>query len=296
MNCADSYVTCPTSLMYYSAIPQSVPQSNPYGSMEQWPNAYNPMAPTFPMSFPPNHQQGTPSIAMPSHTPMLHSVATVSATSYDPISNGRPHEQPIPPSWSHAPNAQSVATSDMACDVPFTTASGTQPPSVSSASGHQYKWMQVKRATPKQTPRRKMLEVDPSGNQNRTNFTYHQLTELEKDYHTNKYLTKNRRSEIAQALQLNETQVKIWFQNRRMKDKKREKEQKFLTKSGTVGAPTPAKASAKSRNAAAASTAKPVNEKWSNSSTGSVSDGASSTPPITPESSPQLATAELCKY
>lgn len=55
---------------------------------------------------------------------------------------------------------------------------------------------------------------------NRTNFTSEQLIQLENYFKNTRYLSRPNRIEMAKRLNLNERQVKIWFQNRRMKEKR----------------------------------------------------------------------------
>ncbi|XP_005754213.1 homeobox protein engrailed-2b-like [Pundamilia nyererei] len=54
----------------------------------------------------------------------------------------------------------------------------------------------------------------------RTAFTAEQLQRLKTEFQNNRYLTEQRRQSLARDLGLNESQIKIWFQNKRAKIKK----------------------------------------------------------------------------
>ncbi|XP_034537598.1 NK3 homeobox 3 [Notolabrus celidotus] len=56
----------------------------------------------------------------------------------------------------------------------------------------------------------------------RAAFSHAQVHQLERRFHAQKYLSGPERANLAGALKLTETQVKIWFQNRRYKTKRRQ--------------------------------------------------------------------------
>uniref|UniRef100_A0A3Q2YB00 NK3 homeobox 1 n=1 Tax=Hippocampus comes TaxID=109280 RepID=A0A3Q2YB00_HIPCM len=56
----------------------------------------------------------------------------------------------------------------------------------------------------------------------RAAFTHLQVLELEKKFNHQKYLSAPERAHLAGMLRLTETQVKIWFQNRRYKTKRKQ--------------------------------------------------------------------------
>ncbi|CAK6950171.1 homeobox protein Nkx-3.1 [Scomber scombrus] len=68
-----------------------------------------------------------------------------------------------------------------------------------------------------------------SGKQKRSRaaFTHIQVLELEKKFNHQKYLSAPERAHLASTLRLTETQVKIWFQNRRYKTKRKQQTPEF---------------------------------------------------------------------
>ncbi|XP_046329858.1 homeobox protein engrailed-1-B-like [Haliotis rufescens] len=77
---------------------------------------------------------------------------------------------------------------------------------------------------------RKMRKREKSTEEKRprTAFTTEQLDRLRDEFNDTHYLSEDRRRVLAKQLSLNETQIKIWFQNKRAKLKKSSSSEKPL--------------------------------------------------------------------
>ncbi|XP_077310001.1 homeobox protein vex1-like [Lithobates pipiens] len=64
------------------------------------------------------------------------------------------------------------------------------------------------------------LSEEEATSRPRTKFTKEQLQELEKSFEEHKYIGSNEKRRLSKVMKLSETQIKTWFQNRRMKFKR----------------------------------------------------------------------------
>ncbi|KAK6174359.1 hypothetical protein SNE40_017653 [Patella caerulea] len=75
------------------------------------------------------------------------------------------------------------------------------------------------------SPRSNISDDDLDGGRRkkaRTAFSNDQIHKLEKRFQEQKYLAASERTELAEKLKLSDQQVKTWFQNRRMKEKRQQ--------------------------------------------------------------------------
>ncbi|XP_018784564.1 PREDICTED: homeobox protein GHOX-7 [Bactrocera latifrons] len=135
-----------------------------------------------------------------------------------------------------------VELANMAAGVVDATMSAFNNESV--AQMPMFDWLQYTRYHPPRLPRtlRQPIAKRTPGRLPRIPFTPAQLEALESAYRTANYLSAEEANQLAESLELTNTRVKIWFQNRRARERreKRERDESYeSTISSNASSPEP---------------------------------------------------------
>ncbi|XP_064828732.1 homeobox protein CDX-1-like [Oncorhynchus masou masou] len=151
--------------------------------------------------------------------------------------------------WSHYghsagfPGSNPVMEQICVSSTELTSISPAGPGILLSLDSHTRQYSQDSQRRNSYTGIRRNVHSSSTGVKTRTKdkyrvvYTDQQRLELEKEFQSSRYITIRRKTELSLGLSLSERQVKIWFQNRRAKEKKITKKKIQLSQQASMTTP-----------------------------------------------------------
>ncbi|NWR64133.1 NKX32 protein, partial [Bucorvus abyssinicus] len=142
-----------------------------------------------------------------------------SARPAEAAGGGRPAVEEAQPPEAAERDAAGLSDSEMSAAVSGRGGSGGDPSAPARGGREGPGWNKCGNLLPGEE---ETAAPKPRKKRSRAAFSHAQVFELERRFNHQRYLSGPERADLAASLKLTETQVKIWFQNRRYKTKRRQ--------------------------------------------------------------------------